>query len=82
MSMHWLGWQVLIVGVFVCITVQLLQKETSRMGFFVYLIVGVICGFITKSMNESKGYEQKCTNSMKPRCFTMWIRTSAGQIRL
>lgn len=27
------------------------------MGFLVYLIVGVICGFITKSMNESKGYD-------------------------
>lgn len=25
--------------------------------FLVYIIVGVICGFITKSMNESKGYD-------------------------
>lgn len=27
------------------------------MGFIVYIIVGIICGFITKSMNENKGYE-------------------------
>lgn len=27
------------------------------MGFFVYLVLGIICGFITKSMNESKGYD-------------------------
>ena len=27
------------------------------MGFVFYLIVAIICGFITKSMNENKGYD-------------------------
>ena len=27
------------------------------MGLFLYIIVAVICGFITKSMNENKGYD-------------------------
>ncbi len=27
------------------------------MWFFVYIILGLICGFVTKSMNEEKGYE-------------------------
>lgn len=28
------------------------------MGFaLVYLIIGIVCGLITKSMNENKGYE-------------------------
>ena len=26
------------------------------MGFIFYLIVAIICGLITKSMNENKGY--------------------------
>lgn len=27
------------------------------MWFFIYIILGLICGFVTKSMNEEKGYE-------------------------
>ncbi len=27
------------------------------MEFFVIIIVGIICGFISKSINESKGYD-------------------------
>lgn len=29
----------------------------GNMGFVIYLIVAIICGFITKSMNENKGYD-------------------------
>ena len=27
------------------------------MGFVIYLIYAIICGFITKSMNQNKGYD-------------------------